>query len=70
LAETHTLTAKQHCYVQSTAAENFVGEEVYGPVATTAMLPLLPEKPSYPKLGAYSKYDNFTALLGLQSSES
>jgi hypothetical protein len=43
---------------------------VYGSVATTAVLPLLSEKLSYPKLGAYPKYDNFTALLGLQSSES
>jgi hypothetical protein len=38
-------------------------------VATTAVLPLLPEQPSYPKLGAYPKYGNFTLLLGLQSSE-
>jgi hypothetical protein len=31
-------------------------------VATTAALLLLPEKPRYPKLGAYPKYDAFTIL--------
>jgi hypothetical protein len=29
-------------------------------VATTAVLPLLPEKIRYPKLGAYPKYGAFT----------
>jgi hypothetical protein len=30
-------------------AEKLVGWEVYGPVATTSVLPLLPQKPRYPK---------------------
>jgi hypothetical protein len=45
LAEKHTLALKQHCYfnVRSTADEKLVGQMV-----TTAVLPLLPEKPRYP----------------------
>jgi hypothetical protein len=34
-------------------------------VATTAVLPLLPEKPLYLKLGAYPKYGDFTLLFYL-----
>jgi hypothetical protein len=42
LAETHTLTVRQHGYfsVQSAAAEKLHEREVYGPVATTAVMPL------------------------------
>jgi hypothetical protein len=29
-------------------------------MATTAVLPLPPEEPLYPKLSAHPKYDNFT----------
>jgi hypothetical protein len=31
-------------------------------VVTTAVLPLLPEEPRYPILGAYPKYGDFTIL--------
>jgi hypothetical protein len=31
-------------------------------VATTAVLPLFPETPRYPILGAYPKYGEFTLL--------
>jgi hypothetical protein len=49
LAETHALAVEQHCCFngQSTAAEKWVGQEV----AITAVLPLLPENPRYPKYG-------------------
>jgi hypothetical protein len=54
LAETRTLTVKQHCCfkVQATIAETSVGKEVLGPVIIIAVLLLLPEKRRYPKLGA------------------
>jgi hypothetical protein len=46
LAETHTLTVRQHCCfnVQSTPAEKLVGQEVSDPEATIAAMPLLPKK--------------------------
>jgi hypothetical protein len=58
LAETHTLTVKQHCCfsVQSTAAEKLVGQEVWscGHHRRAA------KHPRYPKLCAYPKYGEFT----------
>jgi hypothetical protein len=32
-------------------------------VASIAVLPLLPEKSHYPKLGAYPKYGDFTLMV-------
>jgi hypothetical protein len=41
LAQTYTLTVRQHdCfYVKSAAADKLVGQEVHGPVSTTAVCP-------------------------------
>jgi hypothetical protein len=56
LAETHTLAVKQHCCfnAQSAAAAKLVGWEVKDSVAIAAVLLLLPEKPRYPKYGAFT----------------
>jgi hypothetical protein len=42
-----------------------VSQELQVPVATTAVLPLLPEKPRTSKPDAYTKYGHF-ALLFIQ----
>jgi hypothetical protein len=62
LAETHILTVWQQCCfnLDATTAEKLLRLEVLVPVTITAALPLLPEKPRYPKLGAHPKYGDFT----------
>jgi hypothetical protein len=56
LAQTYILTAKQRCFFN---AQSISADEL---VATTAVLPLLPEKPRYSKTGAFPKYRDFTLL--------